>query len=159
TAAIDRHDLAAGPLVLVNSVEGQGGDDGGSTDVFLFMRDQPGVFAASVIGLDQLRLSRPDAPIHTSPSGLRFNTYVVSDELGNPIASAARRDHSRSALAKILETPSRLPELARRRVPRRLQQFRWPTQAHVVNEPGIPYSMLHVIATDRPGLLARLGVL
>ena len=158
TAAIDRHDLAAGPLVLVSSVEGQTGDDG-STEVFLFMRDQPGVFAASVIALDQLGLSVHDARIHTSSSGLCFNTYVVSDELGNPIASEARRDHTRLTLAKTLANPHRLPELGKRRVPRRLQQFRWPTEARIENDPNAPYSMLHVIATDRPGLLARLGVL
>jgi len=158
TEAIDHHDFATGPLVLVREIEGQNSGEG-ATEIFLCTRDQPQIFAASVIALDQLGLSVHDARIHTSASGLCFNTYVVSDELGNPIASAARREQTRATLAKILSNLDRLPELAKRRVPRRLQQFRWPTEARIENDPTVPHSLLHVIATDRPGLLARLGVL
>jgi [protein-PII] uridylyltransferase len=158
TVAIDAHDLRSGPLVLVRNVPGEGTEEG-ATEVFLFTRDQPRLFASSVIALDQLGLSIHDARIYTSASGRCFNSYIVLDESGRSIDDPHRLVWIESSLRRLLADPDRYPELARRRIPRRLKQFRWPTQARVINEPNAPYSTLHVIATDRPGLLARLGVL
>jgi len=158
TEAIASHDLGSGPLVLVRNVLGQVADEG-ATEIFLFTRDQPRLFASSVMAMDQLGLSIHDARVHTSQSGLCFNTYIVLDEFGHSIVSPGRRKQIQSTLQRLLADPNRYPDLAKRRIPRRLKQFQWPTEARIVNDAKAPYSMLYVIATDRPGLLARLGVL
>jgi [protein-PII] uridylyltransferase len=158
TLAIDAHDLATGPLVLVRTVRGVGTEEG-ATEVFLYTRDQPRLFASSVMALDQLGLSIHDARIHTSAGGRCFNSYIVLDENGQSIVDPQRLAWIQKALVRDLADASEYPVLVKRRIPRRLKHFRWPTQARVVNEPHMPYSTLHVIATDRPGLLARLGVL
>jgi [protein-PII] uridylyltransferase len=51
------------------------------------------------------------------------------------------------------------PELAKRRIPRRLKTFQRPTEAFISNDTESPWSTLRVIASDRPGLLARLGII
>jgi [protein-PII] uridylyltransferase len=159
TEGINRHDLAAGPLVLVRDVAGHGSDEG-ATEIFLYTRDQPQLFAASVIAMDQLGLSIHDARIHTSAGHLCFNSYIVLDESGHSISTnPARRAHIERTLIRQLQRLDQHPDLAKRRTPRRLKQFARPTEAQLHNEPGVAWSVLRVIASDRPGLLARLGII
>jgi [protein-PII] uridylyltransferase len=159
TEAIAQHDLSHGPLVLVRDVIGQGSDEG-ATEIFLYTRDAPQLFAASVIAIDQLGLSVHDARIHTSASHLCFNSYIVLDESGHSISSnAARKSHIERTLIRQLSDLAHYPELAKRRIPRRLKQFQRPTEAQLSNESELPWSVLRVVASDRPGLLARLGII
>ena len=159
TEAIAKHDLAAGPLVLVRDVVGHAGEEG-ATEIFLYTRDQPRLFSASVIAIDQLGLSVHDARIHTSAGNLCFNTYIVLDESDHAIsANAARCRHIERTLIAQLSDLERYPELAKRRIPRRLKQFQRPTEAYLSNDSELPWSVLRVVASDRPGLLARLGII
>ncbi len=158
TQAIDGHDLDSGPLVIVRDSLADEATEG-ATEIFLFTRDQPGLFASSVMAIDQLGLSIHDAHIHTSQNGNCFNTYVVLDESNQPVASERQRAALAEALREMLSDTSPGPQLTRRRVPRRLKHFQWPAEAFLTNEPGLPYSTLRIFATDRPGLLARLGKL
>ncbi len=157
TEAINGHDLNKGPLVIVRDALADDATEG-ATEIFLFTRDQPHLFAASLTAIDQLGLSIHDARIHTSQNGNCFNTYIVLDDNNQPVASEHHRQAIAQTLRRQLADPPRRPELVRRRVPRRLKHFQWPTDARLSNEPGSPYTTLRVFATDRPGLLARLGV-
>ena len=159
TESIAKHDLTAGPLVLVRDVVGHASEEG-ATEIFLYTRDQPQLFAASVIAIDQLGLSIHDARIHTSAGNLCFNSYIVLDESGHSISSnAARCRHIERTLIAQLGDLNHYPEPVKRRVPRRLKQFQRPTEAYVSNDIELPWSVLRVIASDRPGLLARLGII
>ncbi|NJN52940.1 MAG: [protein-PII] uridylyltransferase, partial [Gammaproteobacteria bacterium] len=158
TQAIDGHDLALGPLVTVRDTLPYEVTEG-ATEIFVFTRDQPQLFASSVFAIDQLGLSIHDAQIHTSQNGNCFNTYIVLDEMNRPVATERKRTAIADALRQRLVDGSPSPQLTRRRVPRRLKHFQWPAEALLTNEPGLPYSTLRVFATDRPGLLARLGML
>jgi [protein-PII] uridylyltransferase len=159
TEAIAKHDLATGPLVLVRDVVGHASEEG-ATEIFLYTRDQPRLFAASVIAIDQLGLSIHDARIHTSAGNLCFNSYIVLDESGHSIsANAARCRHIERTLIAQLSDLARYPELAKRRIPRRLKQFQRPTEAYLSNDSDLQWSVLRVVASDRPGLLARLGII
>jgi [protein-PII] uridylyltransferase len=159
TEAIAKHDLSTGPLVLVRDVLGHVSDEG-ATEIFLYTRDQPRLFAASVIAIDQLGLSIHDARIHTSKGNLCFNSYIVLDESGRSIsADTARCRHIERTLIGQLSNVDHYPELAKRRIPRRLKQFQRPTQAFLTNDTESPWSVLRVVASDRPGLLARLGLI
>ena len=159
TEAIAQHDLSTGPLVLVRDVTGHASEEG-ATEIFLYTRDQPRLFAASVIAIDLLGLSIHDARIHTSAGSLCFNSYIVLDESGHSISTnEARCRHIERTLTQQLRDVAQVPDLAKRRIPRRLKTFQRPTEAFITNDAESPWSTLRVIASDRPGLLARLGII
>jgi len=159
THAMQNHDVDTGPLVELQDLKGQVSDEG-ATEIFLYTRDQPNLFAGSVVALNQLNLSVFEANIHTSASGLCLNTYVVLDESGSPIArNPAARTRVQNQLAKLLTQPDTLQKIVHRRLPRQLKQLTRRTQVHLSNPMGANYTELTIIASDRPGLLASIGLL
>ena len=155
TAAVLGHDSGAGPLVLMRNMAGQVPGEG-ATEIFVYTRDKPNLFAASVIAIDKLHLSVYDANIRTSEDGLCFNTYVVLDQERQPIRGD--RDALVNHITKAVANP-KIGTFGHRRVPRRLKQLTRPTEATLVNHDGEPFSTLTVLTSDRPGLLARIGLL
>ena len=159
TRVVAAHRLDEGPLVFVRNVTGQVQTEG-ATQIFLYTQDQANLFAATVAALDQLGLSIHGARIHTSESGLCFNTYLVLDENGLPLGeNAARFAQIRDTLANAVSDASSFPGVLHRRVPRALRQFASATEVSVTDDPSGDYSVLRVLAADRPGLLARLGAI
>ncbi len=159
TEAIAKHDLSNGPLVLVRDVVGHASEEG-ATEIFLYTRDTPRLFAASVVAIDQLGLSIHDARIHTSAGNRCFNSYIVLDESGHSIsANDARCRHIERTLTQQLADADQVPGLPKRRIPRRLKQFQRRTEAFIAKAAESPWSTLRVVASDRPGLLARLGII
>ncbi|MCZ6618795.1 MAG: [protein-PII] uridylyltransferase [Gammaproteobacteria bacterium] len=159
TRVIQNHDLDKGPLVELQDLKSQVTDEG-ATEIFLYTRDQANLFAASVVALDQLNLSVFDANIHTSEQGLCLNTYVVLDDSGLPIArNPAARTRVQKQLAKLLAQPDSLQKTVRRLLPRQLKQLTRRTQVRITNSKGVNHTELTIIASDRPGLLARIGLL
>ena len=154
-AALKDHDPDASPLVLMKNTESQAPGEG-ATEIFLYTRDKPNLFAASVIAIDRLRLSIYDANIRTAPDGRCFNTYVVLDENRQPVrgdrASLVRR------LVQAVAAP-RVGAIALKRLPRRHKQLSRPTEARLATDAGAAFSTLRVLTADRPGLLARIGLL
>lgn len=161
TEAIDAYVEDPKPLVLVRDVPGQVVEEG-ATEIFVYARDQPHLFAASVVTIGHLGLSIHDARIYTSDSERCFNSYIVLEEDGRPLKlTEPRREHIRRTMAEQLRYPIR-PEVLiprSRRMPRRLRQFQRAAEARIRNEPNSPYSVLTVEASDRPGILAQLGLL
>ena len=155
TAAVLGHDAGVGPLVLMRNMDGQVPGKG-ATEIFVYTRDKPNLFAASVIAIDQLRLSIHDANIRTAEDGHCFNTYVVLDQERQPIRGDRRPLVDR--IARAIAEPE-IGAFGNRRVPRRLKQLARPTEATLVNHDGEPFSTLTILTADRPGLLARIGLL
>ena len=129
TAAVLGHDHRRGPLVLMRNMAGQVPGDGG-TEIFVYTRDKPNLFAASAVAIDQLRLSVHDANIRTSDDGLCFNTYVVLDAENQPVRGdrGALVEHIAAAVAK-----PKVGSFGNRRVSRRLRQLTRPTEAAIKN--------------------------
>ncbi|MFM8353791.1 MAG: [protein-PII] uridylyltransferase [Gammaproteobacteria bacterium] len=159
TARMHQHDPATAPLVLLLDLKSQAINEG-ATEILLFTRDQPNLFAASVAALNQLDLSVHDAQIHTARNGLCLNSYVVLAPDGAPIGrEPGRRTQMISALTEALRDPDEFPRVMKRRVPRRLKQLTRATEVSLRNRRGARHSELTVIAADRPGLLATVGLL
>ncbi len=159
TEEMHNHDLSRGALVLVRDL---GHVQDGGTEVILYTLNQKNLFAASVAALDQLNLSIQDARIHTTASGFCFNTYVVLGADGQPIGDdVAFIDHIRDKLTRELRRKGSFPQVVKRRVPRQLKQFAIATTAEIEPSTGSDAgpSQLRVTAADRPGLLARLGLI
>ena len=110
--------------------------------------------------MDQLNLQVHDASINTSAGGLCFNSYIVLDEDGRPLRrDDARRRRIRQVLAGALADPNPGQVAPTRHISRRLKQFVTPTEATMSTEPDWEHSVLKIVTSDRPGLLARLGLL
>lgn len=164
--AVTQHDLdQEGPLVRVRDQLGEaaasaGAPAEGATQIFVYSRDHPNLFAATVAALDQLNLSVLDARIHTSSDDLCFNTLMVLDEQDRPVGSdPAKVARIQETLTRVLLHPEEFPTIVKRRLPRTLRHFRIPTSVEIVNEPNSPHTEIRVVAADRPGLLARLGLI
>jgi [protein-PII] uridylyltransferase len=159
TARLHAHDPESGPLVLLVDLKSQAHSEG-ATEILLYTRDQPHLFAASVAALNQLDLSVHDAHIHTAQNGLCLNTYVVLDQSGNPLSrEPGKRARMIEQLEDELRDPAEYPRIMKRRVPRRLKQLTRATEVSLRNRRGARHSELTIIAADRPGLLATVGLL
>ncbi|MCZ6709899.1 MAG: hypothetical protein O7B25_06035 [Gammaproteobacteria bacterium] len=153
------HNVYDGPMVSLLDLKGQGSAEG-ATEIVLYTIDQPNLFAASVIALSQLELSVFDANIHTSADGLCLNTYVVLDENGRPLPrDSERRARLVAHLTTQLRNPENVSRGARRQLRRQLRQFTRPTDVKLTTSFASEHSELTIIASDRPGLLATIGLL
>ncbi len=159
TQLIHAHDVSREPLVTLIELKGQVSQEG-ATEVLLYTTDRENLFAASVLALSQLDLSICDANIHTSADGLCLNTYVVLTDEGKPLPrDGDRRTQLVDQLTKALADTTNLPDNGKRRLPRQLRQFTLPTEVSLSTADGASNSELTIIASDRPGLLATIGLL
>lgn len=155
TAAILGHAAESGPLVLVRENHSEKYD--GATQIFVYTRDMPNLFAATVAGLDQLHLTVMDARIITSTSHFSLDTYIVLDENGERIADSSRLAQLGDELHHMLAQPEQFPALVKRRLPRQLKHFDVRTEVTLSNDLAQQRTIIEVITLDRPGLLARVG--
>lgn len=156
TQIITDHGLSESPLVAIRETSDI--DFDGATQIFIFMKDQPNLFAVTTATLDQLNLSIQDARIMTSNNRNAVDTYIVLDENGDSIGNDPDRiAQIKKTLTNALSTPEEYSSLIQRRTPRLLKQFQIPTQVTLSNDPVMMRTVLEVVAADRPGLLARMG--
>jgi [protein-PII] uridylyltransferase len=85
---------------------------------------------------------------------------MVLDQDGRPVGDDPEMIRRiREVLLDVLTQPEEFPDIVRRRIPRALRHFRIPTRVEVVNEENAPHTELRIVAADRPGLLARIGLI
>ena len=128
-----------------------------ATGVFLYARDRDNLFADSVTGIESAGLSIVAAHVATGASGTCFNSYVV---LGRGGTSLIANDTLHKRLVKRLTgavAAGAVADAPARRVSRQLKQFVMPTEVSLETRPGAATSILRIVASDRPGLLAALG--
>ncbi len=154
TQAILQHVDRAKPLVLIQS-QGQGGR--GGTAVFIYTQDRDALFAAVTHALDQLGLNIVEARIISTQDRYTLDTYTVLEETGAPINNPARLREIVDTVTQRLSKPSAKLPASKRHVPRQLKQFTIPTQINFSSDPAHARTVLEVITTDRPGLLAQIS--
>lgn len=156
TRAILEHNDPEVPLVLIRQTSLRLHE--GATEIFVYIRDLPNLFAASVATLDQLHLSIQDARIIVTDNGQSLNTYTVLTEDNQPLSeNPDYLNQIRQRLVEELDDPEDYPEIIHRRVPRQLKLFATPTTVNISTDPVSQETVLEVITPDRPGLLARIG--
>lgn len=145
------------PLVLVQAL--QEGGLASATQIFIYAPDRINLFADIASAMDQLQLNIHDARIMTAQdSAYSLDTFIVLEEDDCPInlADSHRVDTICSVLlGAITEPKPRVP--SSRRVPRMLKSFRIPTEVTLSNDLSLGRTIVEVVTTDRPGLLARMG--
>ncbi len=155
TEAIISHPRDAGPLVLVRNTHEHAFE--GATQIFVYTRDMPNLFAASAASLSTLNLNILDAKIITSPQGFSLDTWIVLEENGERIGDhSARMNDIGRTLAESLRDPTKFPALVQRKMPRQYRHFRVPTEVTISDDRN-GRTVIEVITLDRPGLLARIG--
>lgn len=158
TEMIFQHGDNSEPLVAIRPTSTQAYE--GATQIFIFMKDQINLFAATTATLDQLNLNIQDARIMTSEIERNVvDTYVVLDEYNQPITHADRLSQIQTTLKNALATPENYSTIIKRRTPRALKQFKVETQVQMSTDTFLNCTKVEVIAADRPGLLARMGAI
>ena len=127
------------------------------SEIFIYSRDQKGLFALTTALLGQMGINIVDARIETSDDGTTRDSYSVLEENGKIIASEARAKEIAERLEKVLLNPESLDLSVQRRIPRQLKHFSVPTQVDFSQDPSNLRTVMKLVAADRPGLLARVG--
>ncbi|MBM4202344.1 MAG: HD domain-containing protein, partial [Gammaproteobacteria bacterium] len=140
------------PLVLLRPMSQRG-----SPEIFVYARNQDYIFAHSTAVLDQLGLTIFDAKIITAGNGFVLNSYHVLEQSGRPIRDQMRQIDICRKLRACLLTPGAAPLKVERMEPRYTKHFQVPTRIDFKDDPNGRYTIIELVATDRPGLLSKVG--
>lgn len=138
------------PMVMISKKAPRGG-----SEIFVYTKDQPALFATVVAELDRRNLSVHDAQIMTSKDGYVLDTFMVLDQNGNAIEEANREPLTQQLL-QVLQEGQR-PKIRPRRIPRQLQHFKVKTQVDFLPTKSKKRTLMEFVALDTPGLLATVG--
>ncbi len=141
------------PLILIRRETGRGG-----SEIFIYGRDQNHVFATTTRVLDQLGLTVMDARIILSPTGFTLDTYLVLEASTHQVVQGeARAVEIAATLRQALgDAEPQAPRVNRRSAPQ-LRHFRIPTEVSFSADEGNTRTVMEVVATDRPGVLAHIA--
>ena len=154
TQAMLEHGDNHEPLVLIREHRKLAKD---AAEIFIYTRDLPNLFAASVAVLDQMDLNVLDARIITAAKAFSLDTYVVLDRYGTLLAEKGRQDEVISALTNALSHPEEFPALLERRIPRQLRHFEVETEVSIRLNTALQQNIVEIMTLDQPGLLAKIG--
>lgn len=140
------------PLVLLRPMSQRG-----SPEIFLYAANQDFIFPHSTAVLDQLGLTIFDAKIITAKNGYVLNSYHVLEQSGRPIRDQLRQIDICNKLRHCLLSPTSAPLEVQRLPPRHTKHFQVPTQIIFKEDPDMRYTVIELVATDRPGLLSKVG--
>ena len=152
TQAIAETGQTERPRVVLRQIE-----ELGSTEIFLFSKDYPQLFALTTAALDQLGLNIVDARFNLTHSGCSLYTFLVLEADGKPITNGYRLQEIETVLNELLATPQQLPPVQPRRMPRKLKHFDVPTRIDFHQDPDERWTIMELSTADRPGLLARVS--
>lgn len=152
------HGDSSDPLIIIRDTKTQFGD--GFSQIMVYIPSKNNLFAATTAVLEQLNLSILSARISASRGDFNLSNYIVTDAHHQPLAKDAdRREHVRQKLFDELDDPDDYPEIIQRRTPRQLKHFSFPTEVTFSNDMINQRTIMEVVTPDRPGLLARIGLI
>ncbi|MGY0611670.1 MULTISPECIES: [protein-PII] uridylyltransferase [unclassified Luteimonas] len=123
-------------------------------EVFVHDADRDGLFAAIVVTLDRLGLAIQQARAIDGPGGGVFDSFQVLPE--DARADCEPRMVARK-LAAVLAGPLDRVRPAQRTLPRHLRHFRIVPQVEFAPSADGSATVLSLVCTDRPGLLADVA--
>ncbi|MDD1609590.1 MAG: [protein-PII] uridylyltransferase [Methylococcaceae bacterium] len=154
TVAIASATEADLPLVLLRPQTQRG-----SAEVFIYAKDEEGIFSISTATLDQLGLTILDARIMTTLNNYALNSFQVLEQSGEPITESFRETHICTALrlnllhGKVKEHKN----IHREARLRQAQHFPIPTEVEFHEDPFSKHTIMELITTDHAGLLSEVG--
>jgi len=139
-------------LILIQSLSSRGG-----TDIFIHAPRQKHQFAAITATFDRLSLNIVEARITVDTRGYTLDTYSVLEHNGEPISSPQRLREIETELRKRLKSTEPPKLTPPRSSPRQLKHFSVPTAISFITDISNQRTIMEVVTTDRPGLLARIA--
>ncbi|GLS82728.1 bifunctional uridylyltransferase/uridylyl-removing protein GlnD [Paraferrimonas haliotis] len=139
------------PLVLLSKHATRGG-----TELFIFCKDRPRLFATVMAVLDAKNVNVHDAKIMGTKDNYAIDSFIILEPNGEQVTNLSRIQSIRKALEKALakENP-KLPNA--RRLSRQMKPFKVVTQVSFLEGNRHGTTMVELIALDKPGLLAKVG--
>lgn len=144
------------PLVLVNQTSELSYE--GATQIFIFTKDKPKLFTRITTALDQLNLDIHDARIFTTDNGNALDTFTVLNSEGHALdLDDLTIERIKKQVIQAISQED-IPEIpTARRTSRQLREFNRPSKVTFSSDIDHRFSIIDVIAPDRPGLLACIG--
>ena len=130
------------------------GAQAGALEIFVRSPDRDGLFAAIVATLDRLGLAIQQARLLDGPHGSVVDTFEVIPAEGQRIVPATQVEHRLQAALATADLDGIRP--ARRTQPRHLRHFRIVPQVEFADAEN-DRTLLSLVCTDRPGLLADVS--
>lgn len=127
----------------------------GALEVFVLSPDRDGLFAAIVATLDRLGLAIQQARLLVGPDGVVFDSFEVLPAEGQRVVAAKEVEWRLGAALEAPDLDAIRP--ARRTQPRHLRHFRLVPQVGFDDSADGRGTVLSLVATDRPGLLADVS--
>lgn len=151
-----RHTLNAKPsqlpLLAIRQMTRRGG-----TEIFLYTKNEDYLFAKVTAALEQLDMNIADARIVTSNDGHTLDTFIVLDQQGEAISDQECLDEIKHAIKRSLATESEEPPVINKRAATQLKHFPIPTTVSFTHDKRNQHTIMKVVTSDRPGVLARIG--
>lgn len=125
------------------------------TELVIFCKDKPALFAQTASVLDSRNCSINDAQISALSNGYIFDSFIILEQDGKQIKSESRLQSLKTAVKQQLMKPGTEHDNLRR-MPRQLKQLNVPTKVRFFsNQPE--HTMMELEALDAPGLLAKIA--
>ncbi|NOY15649.1 MAG: [protein-PII] uridylyltransferase [Gammaproteobacteria bacterium] len=129
----------------------------GCTEVLVFTPDLANLLVRTTGGFDRLNLNIVDARLHTTQMGFALHNYLVLDQNDNAVCTDIEQKEIEEALKDQLLMPRKGRDPLKATLSRALKQFPIPTQVNFLEIRQGQYTVLEVIAQDRPGLLYQIA--
>ncbi|MDG1663676.1 MAG: [protein-PII] uridylyltransferase [Pseudomonadales bacterium] len=169
------HEEDGSPLILIKPSQEFDGSE--ITQITVYCKLIENRFTFMTVALEELNLSIHDARLIIAGGGHVLDTFYVLDaslqealdthnlvgtgsenntKMGGMI-EAERIEEIKQRLMQVLASPDERSLSSDRRLSRRMRSFTWPSQTVFSNDYAPGFSVLEVVAPDRPGLLAVVG--
>jgi [protein-PII] uridylyltransferase len=169
------HEEDGSPLILIKPSQEFDGSE--ITQITVYCKLIENRFTFMTVALEELNLSIHDARLLIAGGGHVLDTFYVLDaslqealdthdlvgtgsennQKMNGAIEAERIEEIKQRLMQVLASPDERSLSSDRRLSRRMRSFTWPSQTVFSNDYAPGFSVLEVVAPDRPGLLAVVG--
>ena len=127
----------------------------GGTELLIYCKDRPALFAQIASVIDSRNCSIHDAQISVTSTGYVFDSMIVLDHDNKRISSQGRVNNFVNAIQEQLSRPGR-SHFNSRKMSRRMKHLKVPTKVRFYSSQE-DSTLIELEALDAPGLLARIG--
>ena len=127
----------------------------GGTELLIYCKDRPALFAQVASVLGSRNCSIHDAQIAITAAGYVFDSMIILDERNERISTKRRVDSIVASIHEQLTRPGR-SHVDTRQMSRQMKQLNVPTKVRFYSSQE-DSTLIELEALDAPGLLARIG--
>ncbi len=138
------------PLILISNEHARG-----ATEIFIHCVDQPQLFARIAHTLSQKKISIHAAQILTSDDGLVLDSFIVTENNGQPLDDERSKHAHKALLANLTSSVHKTFKPIKN--PVKHQSFKRKTKVRFLTDSKTNQTAFELFTLDRDGLLAQIG--